>query len=72
MQIHGQCHERFEPVRTAFESNFRERDEVGASVFVTHEGEPVVDLWAGDAGPGGEPWREDTIVNVYSTTKTMA
>ena len=72
MQIHGQCHERFEPVRAAFESNFRERDEVGASVFVTHEGEPVVDLWAGDAGPGGEPWREDTIVNVYSTTKTMA
>jgi len=72
MQIDGQCHERFEPVRAAFESNFRERDEVGASVFVTLEGEPVVDLWAGDAGPDGRPWQEDTLVNVYSTTKTMA
>ena len=72
MQIHGQCHERFETVRTAFESNFCERNEIGASVFVTLEGEPVVDLWSGAAGPDGEPWREDTIVNVYSTTKTMA
>jgi len=72
MQIHGQCAERFEPVRAAFESNFRERNEVGASVCVTLAGEPVVDLWAGAAGPDGSPWREDTIVNVYSTTKTMA
>ena len=35
-------------------------------------GEFVVDLWAGDADQNGTPWEKDTIVNVYSTTKTMA
>ena len=35
-------------------------------------GNPVVDLWAGDADENGRPWQADTIVNVYSTTKTMA
>jgi CubicO group peptidase (beta-lactamase class C family) len=40
---------------------------------VTVEGEPVVDLWAGTRDAEGTlPWEEDTIVNVYSTTKTMA
>ena len=39
---------------------------------VTRDGETMVDLWAGDADPKGTPWVEDTIVNVYSTTKTMA
>ncbi|MCZ6462800.1 MAG: serine hydrolase [Proteobacteria bacterium] len=68
----GHCDARFERVRTAFLANFEQRDEVGASVFVTLEGRPVVDLWAGTAGPGGAPWVEDTIINVYSTTKTMA
>jgi hypothetical protein len=41
-------------------------------VAVTLEGEPVVDLWAGDADESGRPWERDTIVNVWSTTKTMA
>jgi len=72
MQIHGRCHERFDAVRTAFEKNFLERDEVGASVSITLEGETIVDLWGGDSGPNGRPWEKDTIVNVYSTTKTMA
>ena len=48
------------------------RLEQGASVVVTLDGAPVVDLWAGDADDQGRPWERDTIVNVYSTTKTMA
>ena len=39
---------------------------------VTLRGEPVVDLWAGDATADGKAWERDTIVNVWSTTKTMA
>jgi len=75
--IHGHCEPQFEPVRAAFAANFAQGAEVGASVAVTLDGKPVVDLWAGDAADGnGEqpasPWKEDTIVNVYSTTKTMA
>ena len=71
-EIHGECDARFEPVRTAFRTNFDLGHELGASVAVTLHGEPVVDLWAGDADGDGRPWERDTIVNVWSTTKTMA
>ena len=72
-EIHGFCDEKFSAVRDAFAKNFEEKDEVGASVALTVEGEFVVDLWAGyKNAEGTEPWEEDTIVNVYSTTKTMA
>ncbi len=72
MEPKGVCTEAFEGVRDAFVANFEAGEEVGASVCVVHDGETVVDLWGGDATPDGAPWREDTIVNVYSTTKTMA
>ncbi|MCP4002853.1 MAG: beta-lactamase family protein [bacterium] len=72
MDVKGFCRSDFEPVREAFSANFDNGLELGASVAVTKDGEPVVDLWAGDAAPDGSPWQEDTIVNVYSTTKTMA
>jgi CubicO group peptidase (beta-lactamase class C family) len=72
MDVHGICEAGLEPVREAFLANFEKGLEVGASVVVTRDGEALVDLWAGDADPDGTPWEEHTIVNVYSTTKTMA
>ena len=73
MDIHGFCDERFARVREAFERNFTEYGDVGASFAATVEGEFVVDLWAGHADKARtRPWEEDTIVNVYSTTKTMS
>lgn len=72
IEVHGFCKPGFEPVQQAFEENFAQGLELGACVALTRDGEPVVDLYAGDAHPGGTPWAEDTIVNVYSTTKTMA
>lgn len=72
-QIHGTCDERFGPVREAFEKNFTERGDLGASVAVSYQGELVVDLWGGHRDRAATlPWEEDTIVNVYSSTKTMA
>jgi CubicO group peptidase (beta-lactamase class C family) len=71
MEINGFCDDSFSGVRDAFVGNFEAGNELGASVAVTHHGKPVVDLWAGDADEHGRPWLEDTIVNVYSTTKTM-
>lgn len=71
-EIHGDCRADFEPVRERFAANFADGAELGASVAVTLHGEPVVDLWAGDADTEGRPWERDTIVNVWSTTKTMA
>ncbi|MGO9195803.1 MAG: serine hydrolase domain-containing protein [Acidimicrobiales bacterium] len=71
-EVFGTCDERFEGVRQAFESNFERGLDVGASVAVYLDGEPVVDLWGGYAdAEKSEPWQEDTIVNVWSTTKTM-
>lgn len=77
MEIHGHCDPRFEGVRDAFAANFERRGDVGASAAVTLDGEMVVDLWAGetttDEHPdGGAPWERDTIINTWSTTKTMA
>jgi CubicO group peptidase (beta-lactamase class C family) len=70
--IHGTVDPKFEAVRDAFARNFEEGLDVGASVAVTVEGETVVDLWAGHADEArSRPWERDTIVNVYSTTKTM-
>ena len=71
-QPEGYCAEGFEGVRDAFVQNFASGDEVGASACVVHDEKVVVDLWAGAANPQGDPWQQDTIVNVYSTTKTMA
>ncbi|HEY1631587.1 MAG TPA: serine hydrolase domain-containing protein [Rhizomicrobium sp.] len=70
--IEGFVHDRFENVRTVFAGNFASGADLGASVCVTRDGETVVDLWGGygDAAKT-RPWRRDTIINVYSTTKTM-
>ncbi len=71
-EIHGRCSERFAAVREAFQKNFEQGLEIGASFSAVQDGECVVDLWAGDRDGNGTPWEEDTIVNVYSTTKAMA
>ena len=42
IEIHGVCDTEFEPVREAFRKGFDEGLEVGASVAVTRNGEPVV------------------------------
>lgn len=69
-QVHGHCDARFTAVRTAFEENFRDRDELGAAVAVTVDGVTVVDLWGGWADPARtRAWERDTLVNVWSTTK---
>jgi CubicO group peptidase (beta-lactamase class C family) len=70
--VSGHCDERFDAVRKAFASNLADGLDLGASCAVFVDGEPVVDLWGGYADPERTtPWAEDTIVNVWSTTKTM-
>lgn len=72
VEVQGTCQERFGGVREAFAANFEAGLEVGASVAVVHQGELVVDIWAGSADAAGTtPWERDTITNVWSTTKTM-
>ena len=71
--IHGFCDEKFASVRDLFEKNFQKHGDVGATFCATVEGETVIDLWGGwKDKEKTEEWEKDTIVNVYSSTKTMA
>jgi len=70
--IHGTCHERFAGVRAAFADLFAAHGEVGASAAVHLDGEPVVDLWGGHTDAARTtPWARDTLVCVWSTSKTV-
>ncbi|MEA3215432.1 MAG: hypothetical protein QOJ19_1588, partial [Acidimicrobiia bacterium] len=66
---------RFSAVREVLAASLEAGLDVGASVAVTLDGELVVDIWGGTGTSvvtgEGRPWAEDTIVNVWSTTKTM-
>ena len=47
--------------------------EVGAAVAVYRDGVKVVDLWGGFRnGITKAPWQEDTLVNMFSTTKGVS
>ena len=71
--VYGHCAPAFEGVKAAFQNNFDQNRDDGASVCITIDGTPVVDLWGGTRDADHSlPWEEDTVVNVYSTTKTMA
>jgi CubicO group peptidase (beta-lactamase class C family) len=70
--IQGFTQDRFASVRKPFEDNFASGADVGASFCATVNGETVADLWGGYAdGARTRPWAKDSIINVYSTTKTM-
>src|ERR1700737_1182639 len=59
-------------VTEAFAANLAAGADLGASFCATRDGETVVDLYGGWADEARtRPRRRDTIVNVFSTTKTM-
>ena len=70
--VQGYTHDRFAAAREVLAQNLASGADIGASFCATHEGETVVDIWGGFADEARtRPWEQDTIVNVYSTTKTM-
>jgi CubicO group peptidase (beta-lactamase class C family) len=72
-RIEGFVSSGFEPVRQAFEENFARRGERGGACAAYVRGEKVVDLWGGARNvKTGEPWRQDTMVLIYSATKGLA
>lgn len=73
VRIEGDVSPGFEAVRDAFAQNFTLRHELGGACCVYHRGVKVVDLWGGVRNPvTRDPWAEDTLVLVYSTTKGLA
>ena len=71
-EIHGTCAGRFEALREALARNLDSGEELGASIVVDIDGNVVVDMWGGFRDQARTlPWTEDTITNVWSSTKTI-
>jgi len=72
-EVEGEVKPGYEAVADAFRRNLIAGTEVGAACAVSVGGELVVDLWAGSRDPRqGLRWEEDTLVNMFSTTKGVS
>ena len=70
--LHGTCHQKFSRIREMLEENVENGSEVGVSLFVNIDGEDVIDLWGGWRDrEHTAAWTEDTIVNIFSGSKTV-
>ncbi len=68
--IQGTVDPKFATVKSAFESCFADGLELGGAVAVMLDGKLVADLWGGHADKKQtRPWKQDTLVNVWSATK---
>jgi CubicO group peptidase (beta-lactamase class C family) len=71
--VGGHVDEGYGRVADVFRRNLASAQEVGAAFAVYRDGRKVVDLWGGFRnGITRAPWEQDTIVNVFSTTKGVA
>ena len=70
--VQGLSDSKFDGLRDVFTSQLASGEDLGASLALRIDGEPLVDLWGGWSDEAKTtPWQRDTIVNVWSTTKTM-
>ena len=70
--IEGTWDGRFDPVRDALAAQLETGNELGACIAVDIDGRTVVDMWGGWTDSDHlTPWSQDTIVNVWSSTKTV-
>jgi hypothetical protein len=71
-EINGKCDEKFARVSELLNYSLDSGDDIGASVAVFIEGEPIVDIWGGYFdGTFPRKWERDTIICNHSTTKRM-
>ena len=71
-RIEGTWTDEFSGVKEAMATNLDNGEDIGSSAAVFIDGEPVVDIWGGYVDEARtRPWERDTIVNNFSTTKTM-
>ena len=70
MDIQGNFDEKFKSIVDCYDNQFNLGLDIGSSLAVTYEGEIVIDIWAGTRDKAQTlPWEENTIVNVFSSTK---
>ncbi|MFD0023048.1 serine hydrolase domain-containing protein [Streptomyces sp. NPDC058382] len=71
-ELNGTVGSTFEPVHDVVAAQLRSGAEVGLSLVVDVDGQRVVDLWGGHRDAARtQPWRRDTVTNVWSITKTV-
>lgn len=71
-ELNGHCDARFDKVADALAQAISSGEEVGAAIAIDVGGQSVVDIWGGYADAAKtRPWTEDTIVNVWSSTKNI-
>ena len=72
-KVQGHCDPKFEKVKHVLQKFIDEGEENGASICANIDGKVVIDIWGGFADTEKtEPWEKDTIVNVWSSTKTVS
>ncbi|MBE2277506.1 MAG: beta-lactamase family protein [Rhodobacteraceae bacterium] len=72
MKIEGYCDPRFDALQDLLARNVTQGREIGASLFLSIDGETVVDLWGGWRDrERTRVWDEHTIVNVFSGSKPV-
>lgn len=70
--VHGDCDAKFQGLKDLFQKTLDGPDEVGACITVSVDGKNVVDIWGGYKDEAKtQPWEKDTIINVFSSTKTL-
>ena len=70
--VEGYTTDNFASLRDVFEGHLTNGEDVGASIAVMLRGEMVADIWGGYVDEAmTRPWQRDTILNVWSVTKTM-
>jgi CubicO group peptidase (beta-lactamase class C family) len=70
--VHGHADARFDKVAEALADELASGAETGAAIAVDIDGELVLDVWGGYADAAKTvAWGKDTIVNVWSCTKTV-
>ncbi len=68
--LEGTVDPKFKKLKDAFAGNFADGLERGASFALMVDGKIVADLWGGHTDKAQtKPWRNDTLVNVWSCTK---
>ena len=70
MEIKGNFDPAFQSIIDTFQEQYELGLDQGSSLALTCEGEIVVDIWSGHRDVAKTKlWEEDTIVNVFSSTK---
>ncbi len=70
--VSGYCDPKFSEIERIFTESLENGFDTGASIAIEHNGEMVVNLWGGHLDLSKtQPWLENTILNVFSTTKAV-